>query len=155
MIAIEPFAERHIAAALALWSACDGIGLGASDSPPEIAAFLARNPGISAICSADDAGLAGAVLCGHDGRRGYLHHLAVRADRRGEGIARALVSHCLAELARAGIPRASIHVFADNAEGIAFWSHLGWRARADLTVLQRELVQEVACQGSSASPRQC
>ena len=66
-----------------------------------------------------------AVLCGHDGRRGYLHHLAVDAGHRRQGLGRALVERCLARLAVAGIPKCNIFLFNDNAEGRRFWESSG------------------------------
>jgi len=133
------FEERHIERALALYRGCLGVGLSAGDSAPEIAAFLARNPGSSAVVETPAALVVGAVMCGHDGRRGFLYHLAVHPDERGQGLGQALVAHAVSTLREAGISRVSIHVFANNAEGARFWAKLGWRARADLSVLQLEL----------------
>ena len=73
----------------------------------------------------------GAVLCGHDGRRGYLNHLAVARDHRGRGIGRALVAASLARLRAIGIGRCNLLVFEDNAQGKEFWRHLGWQERAN------------------------
>ena len=74
----------------ALWQSISGIGLSASDERDAIAAFLERNPGFSAVVTAARAGIVGVVLCGHDGRRGYLHHLAVQSQYRKHGIAKML-----------------------------------------------------------------
>jgi hypothetical protein len=74
--------------------------------------------------------LAGAVLCCHDGRRGYLYHLAVAANFRRTGIGRQLVERCLARLKDLGITRCTIVLVADNAEGEAFWRQTGWRERS-------------------------
>jgi ribosomal protein S18 acetylase RimI-like enzyme len=137
---ISVFEERHIEPALRLYRACPGVGLATGDSAREIRAFLARNPGCSAVVECERGALAGAVMCGHDGRRGFLYHLAVHPDERRCGLGTALVHHCVAALGVAGVTRASIHVFANNAEGAKFWARLGWRLRADLSVLQVELV---------------
>ena len=82
--------------------------------------------------------IVGAVLCGHDGRRGYLHHLAVTAPCRRQGIGQALVDACLTGLASVGIPKCNIFLLADNELGKAFWTHNGWNERCDLKVLQKE-----------------
>jgi N-acetylglutamate synthase len=122
---------------VALWQASEGIGLHEDvDSRQSIAAYLHRNPGTSHV--ARHAGrIVGAVLCGHDGRRGYLHHLAVAAPWRRQGVGQALVEACLLKLAAAGIPKCNIFLFADNEQGEAFWKNAGWNERADLKVLQR------------------
>jgi len=124
----------------ALWSATEGMGLGASDTREAIHAFLERNPGLSRVAEDSTTGaLAGAVLCGHDGRRGYLHHLAVPRSLRGRGLGRALVEACLADLATLRIEKCSLFLFADNEAGRSFWLHEGWKAREDLVVIQKTL----------------
>jgi ribosomal protein S18 acetylase RimI-like enzyme len=124
--------------AFALWSATEGMGLGESDTQEAISSFLERNPGLSSVVHDSDGKLAGAVLCGHDGRRGYLHHLAVAKAHRGRGLGRALVAASLARLRAAGIPRTSIFLYASNLAGRAFWQHEGWRLREDIVIMQRE-----------------
>jgi len=122
-------------AVLALWKACEGVGLNEMDTPACIAAYLERNAGMSFIAR-DGGRIVGAVLSGHDGRRGYMHHLAVAASYRKRGIGRNLVEACFAELAKIGIVKCNIFVYAHNAEGQAFWKREGWNARADLLVMQ-------------------
>lgn len=96
--------RADIESALALWRASEGLGLNESDTPDALTVFLARNPALSAVAIAADGRLVGAVLCGHDGRRGTLHHLAVAPDWRGRGIARRLVAHGIAGFQAIGIP---------------------------------------------------
>lgn len=134
--AIRAMSSDDYDAVHALWSGMPGIGLNESDTRAATEAFLRRNPGMSAVAFVS-AALVGAVLCGHDGRRGYLHHLAVAPAWRGRGLARGLIAHCFAQLAAAGIPKCNIFLFADNAEGAAFWQHEGWSPRADLRVMQK------------------
>ena len=83
----------------ALWDGMPGIGLSSADSPEAIARYLEHNPEMS-FTARKDGTLLGAVLCGHDGRRGYLQHLAVAPDARHKGIGRTLVDHCLARTGR-------------------------------------------------------
>ena len=123
-------------AVFALWSDTPGVGLDTDcDSQAGIRRYLARNPGLSFV-ACDDGDIVGAVLSGHDGRRGYLHHLAVAEAYRRRGIARALVSRCLAALARVRIPKCNIFVMRRNRAGQAFWARIGWTARADLVFMQ-------------------
>ena len=134
-------------AVLRLWLDAEGVGLNESDSRENIASFLGRNPGLSRVAGCGDA-IIGAVLCGHDGRRGYLHHLAVAKTHRKLGLGRQLVEACLADLARQGIPKCNIFLFADNAAGEAFWKHNGWAKRSDLQVMQKSLAdtgQKAGC----------
>ncbi len=124
-------------ACLTLWRGMEGIGLSDADSRDGIGAFLSRNPGLSVVARLGGE-VVGAVLCGHDGRRGYLHHLAVAPPARGRGIARAMVERCLAGLAVAGILKCHIFVHHENHSGERFWRRLGWRERTDLKLMSQE-----------------
>ena len=74
----------------------------------------------------DNNKIVGAVLCGHDGRRGYLRHLTVKKESRQNGLGRKLVQHCLQGLAETGINKCHLFVFADNSKGQSFWKNVGW-----------------------------
>src|SRR5512142_407604 len=100
-VIIAVMTARDLPGVLDLWRRSEGLGLGASDEPAALEAFLARNPGLSFTARCDGE-LAGAVLGGHDGRRGYLHHLAVAQAHRRQGIGRALVERCCSELRALG-----------------------------------------------------
>lgn len=126
-------------AVIALWQSADGVGLSDADSREAIGRYLARNPGLSFTAWDGDL-LVGAVLCGHDGRRGYVHHLAVRPSHRRQGIGKALAAHCLDALAAEGIDKCHLFVFAVNADAIAFWKRVGWTQRVDLNVMSRYTV---------------
>lgn len=128
-----------IPAALALWRVTEGLGLGDSDRPERLAAFLERNPGLSAVAVLGDGGLVGAVMCGDDGRRGYLHHLAVAREHRQQGAAQAMLAHCFAGLAAHEIEKCNILLIADNLEGERFWQRAGWAVRDNLKILQKNV----------------
>jgi len=138
---IQPMTLADFEAVFRLWQNTEGIGLGESDTRPGIAGYLKRNPGMSFVARCGTE-VIGAVLCGHDGRRGYLHHLAVARAFRKQGLGSALVQACLERLAALGIPKCNLFLFADNADGEAFWRHTGWATRADLAVMQRALPPE-------------
>jgi N-acetylglutamate synthase len=84
-------------AVVTLWRRSEGVGLNESDTREAIAAFLRRNLRLSFVAQKRGR-IIGAVLCGHDGRRGYLHHLAVSKRHRQRGIGRQLVNTCLIKL---------------------------------------------------------
>jgi ribosomal protein S18 acetylase RimI-like enzyme len=65
-------------------------------------------------------------LCGHEGRRGILRHLAVRPDYRNRGVGRALVNACLAAMHAEGIAACNVFVMDDNPAGMRFWEHIGF-----------------------------
>jgi ribosomal protein S18 acetylase RimI-like enzyme len=121
----------------ALWEVSDGIQVSDIDSSVSIARFLNRNAGLSFVARENDQ-LVGAVLCGHDGRRGYIDHLAVRSSSRRQGIGRSLVSRCLFHLMRMGIRRWNLFVLEDNQEARSFWTHLGWAEKVELVTMSRQ-----------------
>lgn len=133
---VRPMSAADLPAVRDLWQATAGVGLSSSDSPESLTRHLARNPEMSQVAVLPDARLVGAVLCGHDGVRGYIRHLAVAADLRGLGIGRRLVDRCLESLRSVGLHKCTIFVFADNARGREFWEHGGWFGRPDLQVMQ-------------------
>ncbi len=137
-ILLRPMAITDYEAVRALWASCEGVGLNDADQPDSLQAYLVRNPGMSFVAQEGDA-ILGAVLCGHDGRRGYLNHLAVSPGHRCQGIARDLVTHCLEALQTAGIGKCHLFIFSSNTDGRNFWREIGWELRSDLTVASRIL----------------
>ena len=137
-VTVREFTIRDYEAAYALWQSAEGIGLSEADSRENIAAYLSRNPGTSFVAEASGR-LVGAVLCGSDGRRGYLHHLAVAPDCRRAGIGRALVDRCLDALGQQGMRKCHIFVIAGNEDGKRFWTRVGWEERTTLVVMSRDI----------------
>jgi N-acetylglutamate synthase len=108
-----------------LWRGTAGVELAEGDERAEIASYLERNPGLSRVLEIDGQ-LVAAVLCGHDGRRALIYHLAVDARHRGRGIGRLLVEECIAGLKREGLRRVFILVASDNPRGRDFWTAQGF-----------------------------
>jgi ribosomal protein S18 acetylase RimI-like enzyme len=123
---------------MALWQNCDGMGLSDADSRDGISGFLERNPGLSFVAVIRGE-IVGTSLCGHDGRRGFIYHLAVAGGHRRRGLARQLVEQSLAALEARGIRKCHIVVFADNVDGRGFWERIGWEKRDDLVMMSRKV----------------
>lgn len=123
-------------AAMTLWNSAPGVRV--NEPREEFERILRRNPGLGTAAWIGTE-LAGAVLCCHDGRRGYLYHLAVADQFRRRGLARAIVDHCLHLLQQEGIQRCTIFLIADNEAGKTFWLNHGWRERTDLVAFARDL----------------
>lgn len=131
MMAIRPMTLDDYDDVMALMGGTPGVVVRAADLPEAIGRYLARNPGLSLVAESDGRPV-GCLLCGHDGRRGYLHHVVVAPAYRGQGVGRALVERALDGLAAAGIAKTHIDVFADNSAALAFWRHTGWQLRDDI-----------------------
>jgi ribosomal protein S18 acetylase RimI-like enzyme len=144
--AITELTPADIPAAIALWESTPGIGLSSADDPAELERFLAQNAGLcfkATIAADETAGagsIAGTVLCGSDGRRGYIYHLAVAVEHRRNGIARELIDRVVAALGERGIQKVHAMVFAANPDGRAAWDALGWSRRDDLVTYSRSLI---------------
>ena len=69
----------------ALWMSIKGFAMRSIDDSKEgVERFLARNPETSVV-ALEDGKVVGAILCGHDGRRGCMYHVCVQ-KRCGECI---------------------------------------------------------------------
>jgi ribosomal protein S18 acetylase RimI-like enzyme len=123
----RPFLPEDYDLVLPLWRESEGVEVAEGDDRATIGAYLARNPGLSRLAFVGPD-LAGAVLCGHDGRRGLLYHLAVRPTHRGRGVGRQVVQECLGALRACGVPRVLLLVAAENDGGLTFWQALGFEA---------------------------
>lgn len=132
-ISVRNMSRKDYDGVYELWSSCAGVGLHEiDDSESGIAKFLSRNPE-TCFVALQDGKVIGAILAGHDGRRGYIYHLAVAEQHRGKGIGRELVS-CVAQgLEHLGIQKAALVVFANNQDGNQFWEKVGFMSREDLT----------------------
>lgn len=133
-ITIRPLTLDDYDQVRSLWERSPGVGLDESDSREGIRFFLERNPDLSLVALAGER-LVGAVLCGHDGRRGYIAHLAVADEARRQGIGRKLVDECLERLARLGIVKCNLRMYRDNGSAEKFWQRTGWIDRDDVRVM--------------------
>ncbi len=140
-ISYSPMTAADLHSVHDLWTQTDGVGLTESDAPDVLQSFLDRNPELSLVAR-DGPRLIGAVLCGHNGRRGFLYHLAVIPEYRGRGVGRKIVETCLAALAALGVLKCNIFLYVDNDAGQRFWDRCGWSCRGDLRILQRVTNQE-------------
>lgn len=123
---------------LALWAQVEGVEIAEGDSPEEIRHYLSRNPGLSRVAF-DKEQIVGAALCGHDGRRGFIYHLAVDRAYRGRQIGKQLVDDCVAGLRDAGIVRAIILVAKDNYSGRDFWRRNGWEDLSEAVAMAKDV----------------
>jgi putative acetyltransferase len=137
-VRITPFEMSDYDAAVSLWRDAEGVVLGAADERDAIARFLTHNDGLSFVARSDGR-LLGAALCGSDGRRGYLHHVAVEPASRRRGIATALVERCLDALRPRGVEKCHLFVLVGNEDALRFWDRSGWARRGDLVMMSRVL----------------
>lgn len=125
-----------------LWLSTPGMGLNdVDDSEAGIGRFLMRNPNTCFIAVNGDE-VAGVILSGHDGRRGYVYHTAVAAKERNRGIGSTLVQKAMDALENEGISKVALVVFDRNETGNKFWEKHGFTVRNDL-VYRNKAVKEM------------
>lgn len=115
-----------------LWNSIKGFGIRSVDDSREgVERFLKRNPTTSVV-AIEDGRVVGAILCGHDGRRGCLYHVCVHKDYRMRGIGKSMVVFAMEALKKEQINKVSLIAFTKNDIGNAFWKEIGWTKREDL-----------------------
>lgn len=124
-IDIREFSINDYDAAVELWQRVEGVEIAEGDDREGVAQFLAHNPGLSRVAT-DGSATVGVALCGHDGRRGHIYHLAVDPAYHGRGLGKRLVDECLEGLGQTGVKRVIIMVADDNPRGRRFWRRCGW-----------------------------
>ena len=116
----------------ALWKQIHGFGIRSVDDSREgIARFLKRNPDTSVV-AVEDGKIVGAILCGHDGRRGCFYHVCVREDYRHQGIGKEMAVCAMRALQKEQINKVCLIAFKKNEVGNSFWKSVGWTFREDL-----------------------
>jgi len=123
-----------------LWLNTPNMGLNNIDDSKEgIAKYLVRNPNTCFIAE-NDGVIVGIILCGHDGRRGYIHHTAVAENEQRSGIGTALLNAAMSALEREGISKTALVVFGKNEIGNSFWEKQGFITRPDLVYRNKAIV---------------
>ena len=141
MIRIRKMTPEDYSSVYGLWTRCAGMGLNDLDDSEEgIRRYLERNPATCFVAE-EDGQIAGVILSGHDGRRGYIYHTAVAPAWRGQGIGGQLAEAALGALRDAGIAKVALVAFSRNEAGNAFWERMGFTARDDLIYRNRTLVE--------------
>lgn len=149
---IRPFGRGDFDEVRLLWAASEGLGAGPGDTPEAIARFLERNPELSLV-ALDGGKIVAAILCGHDGRRGHIYHLAVARTHRRQGLGEELVRRGLAGLRGEGIERVLIRVKTDNAGAREFWATVGGRFREDLVEFSIDIASAADAGGRPRSKK--
>lgn len=117
----------------AMWQITTKRALSHADERPQLARYLARNEGLSQVAVIEGK-IVGTVLAGHDGRRGFIHHMAVLPDYRRRHIGHALAETAIAKITAEGIDKTHIFCYQNNETGQNFWHDFGFQKRDDVFV---------------------
>lgn len=138
-IVIRAMKESDLEEALKLWRISFNAGFSTNfDSKEVLIKYLNRNPELSSVACTRDEEIVGALMCGHDGRRGSIYHTAVYKEYRNKGIGRRLEQRSLEELKKVGISTGFLFINVNNPGSQEFWNSIGWTVIPDVNYLYKE-----------------
>ena len=117
----------------AMWQITSKRALSSADERSQMERYLKRNEGLSQVAVIDGK-IIGTVLAGHDGRRGFIHHMAVLPEYRRRRIGHALAEKAIEMIRSEGIEKTHIFCYQNNETGQKFWSDFGFVKRDDVFV---------------------
>ena len=137
-IVCRPMTISDYRQARQLWEETPGIGLSGADERIMIRRFLRHNSGTSYVALAGRK-IVGTALCGHDSRRGYLYHLAVKEQYQNQGIGTDLMERCLSSLKKRGLEKVHLFVYGTNVKAMEYYRKKGWEERTKLRIFSKTL----------------
>ena len=130
---IENFSMKDYGEIIQIWKA-SGINMGSSDSKEEIEIVFHRNPELFLVGKIDDE-IISVVIGGFDGRRGYIHHLAVSPKYQRKGYGTQLINELNERFKKMGVHKVHLFIENENDKVINFYKKLDWEIRDDLIMM--------------------
>ncbi|MHA1745583.1 MAG: GNAT family N-acetyltransferase [Promethearchaeota archaeon] len=120
-----------------IWTAV-GFDMTKSDEISEVTRMLKHNPEFCLILELplpSEKHIIGTVLGGFDGRRGWVHHLAILPEYGGKGYGKQLMTHLMQAFTQHGVVKFKLEIAGDKPRLIQFYQNMGWDLRSDLTTM--------------------
>ncbi|WP_047815371.1 GNAT family acetyltransferase [Rhodopirellula islandica] len=130
---ISKFVAEDRDAVVDLWLTVFPRSTGHNDPGTSIDRKMAADDGLFFVAT-DEENVAGTVMAGYDGHRGWLYSVAVSPAFRRRGVGTRLIRHAESELARRGCPKVNLQVIADNSEVVAFYRSLGFQVEERISM---------------------
>ena len=126
----------HRPQVIELWQAA--LGYGAAHNAPglSIDRKLAVDDGLFFVAVSGQT-VVGTVLAGYDGHRGWLYSVAVRGERRHEGIGTLLVRHAEEVLTARGCVKINLQIADGNDAILPFYEALGYAVEPRVSMGKR------------------
>ena len=137
MVKIRLMAKSDFSAVRKVWQEA-GIDLSSSDTEQELARMIERNPKFCFVGEESNSIIA-AVLGGFDGRRGWIHHLAVLPLYQKTGLGKMLLDTLITAFEKEKILKIKLEVVDSNKEVINFYLKQGWDLRHEITTMSMNL----------------
>lgn len=136
---VRPFVMDDYPVVLTLWrDAGPGLTLRPSDEPEEVAKKLGHDPDLFLIAEEEDQ-VVGVIMGAWDGRRGWIHHLAVLANNRKQGIGSALLNEVESRLKAKGCLKVNLMVHKENTAAQGLYRRLGYNDMSSILLMGKEL----------------
>lgn len=143
---IRPYRDADFDAVVALWQMC-GLLVSHNDPARDIA-FCRATATAELFVATAGATMAGSVMAGHDGHRGWLYYVAVAPASRGTGLGRRLVDHGERWLSAHGAAKVNLMIRDGNDAVRDFYAAQGYASEPRI-VMARFLYDR----GDAADPQ--
>ena len=116
-----------------LWK-MTGLTITASDTKKQVARVLEYNPELF-IVGKVEGDIIAVVMGAFDGRRGYVHHLAIDPEFQKKGYGKEIMEELHKRFLKKGVVKVHLFVEIDIEGVIEFYQKLGWYVRDDLKMM--------------------
>ncbi|MFX1407121.1 MAG: GNAT family N-acetyltransferase [Promethearchaeota archaeon] len=130
---IEKFSMNYYNDVINLWRNA-GISIGSSDTFEEVKIMFNRNPELFLIGKSKNRVIA-VVMGAFDGRRGYVHHLAVDPKYQKKGYGKNIMDELMKKFRKMGVHKVHLFIEKYNKKTVSFYLKLGWEIRDDLIMM--------------------
>ena len=130
---IEKFKIEYYGEVVELWRKA-GIEIVSSDTIDEVTRVLNRNPDLFLIGKLHEKVIS-VVIGAFDGRRGYVHHLAVDPDYQKMGFGKTIMDALIEQFRTKNIQKVHLFIEKSKKSVVKFYSNLGWDVREELIMM--------------------
>jgi N-acetylglutamate synthase len=115
-----------------------GFKLSQADERDSIVRFLDRNPGLCLVMR-EKKQIVATILGGDDGRRGYIHHLAVDPKYQKQGLGRQLFQELIQRFRARGLTKVHGFILQTNHHVVDFYKKFGATLRDDIIMMSLDI----------------
>jgi ribosomal protein S18 acetylase RimI-like enzyme len=130
---VRPFRQADHDAVVALWRESFPDAPPRNDPVRDIARKLGVQPELFLVAVVDGR-IAGSVMAGYDGHRGWVHLVAVDPRYRRRGVGSALMRRAEALLDAMGCPKLNLQVRPTTPEIVGFYESLGFEVEERISM---------------------
>jgi ribosomal protein S18 acetylase RimI-like enzyme len=130
---VRPFRQADHDAVVALWRESFPDAPPRNDPVRDIARKLGVQPELFLVAVVDGR-IAGTVMAGYDGHRGWVHLVAVDPRYRRRGVGSALMRRAEALLDAMGCPKLNLQVRPTTPEIVGFYESLGFEVEERISM---------------------